>query len=278
MSDHARIGDPMQRRNIRVTSTVLAMMALIAGAVNIAAQQPLETETARLPFARAMLIGTTLEYQSSPQGSEIAFPFAFEYGLTRRLAVLVEPVFYTGINPAGKRGARGPGDLEATVQFLAREERGWAPAIALSAEVKIPTARNRLIGTGKADFTPYVIASKRFGASGRFDAHANVGYSFLGQPAGVTVQNTLNLALALETHLTPRWDLLGEVLSTTAATAGEGGGENSTTSPEIAGAEQVGMLGARYLMRPGLWLSFGVTYDNTRAVLFRPGLTFELPF
>ena len=37
------------------------------------------------------------------------------------------------------------------------------------------------------------------------------------------------------------------------------------------------MVGTRYLVRRGFWLSSGVTYDNTKAVLFRPGLTFELP-
>ena len=146
-------------------------------------------------------------------------------------------------------------------------------AIALAAEAKIPTASNRQIGTGKADVTQYFIASKRVGA---FDGHVDVGYSFVGTPAGLAVQNTRNLAVALEAHLSPRVELVGEALSTSAA-AGAGGGEGSATAPEIAGAEPVGMLGVRDRGGRFPWRSLGVTYDNTQAVPFRPGGTLALP-
>jgi hypothetical protein len=218
------------------------------------------------------LLGATYEFQTSPLGSEHALPFAVELGVTDRIALLVEPVFFTSIHPKTGRVATGLGDLEATMQFLVHDETRRLPAFAVAAEVKVPTARDTLIGTRRADFTPYLIASKQFG---RFDAHVNVGYSFVGKPANVLVQNTTNIAVALEDHVTPRLDLLGEFLTTTAAGAGV---PESTTAPEIAGAEQVGMLGVRYLMRSRSWLSLGVTYDNTNALLFRPGLTFESPF
>jgi hypothetical protein len=249
------------------------VLAMLVAAHRGNAQQPLETETARLPARGAVLVSPEYEFQTSTAGTEHALPFAFELGLSDRLALLVEPVFYTAIRPKTGSRASGAGDLEVTLQYLASRETATMPALALAAEVKVPTARNRLIGTGRTDFTPYLIASKRFG---QFDLHGNVGYSFVGRPRGISVQNTLNLALGLEDHLTPRFDLVGEVLSTTAA-AGADGGENSPNAPEIGGAEQVGMIGARLLVRPRLWLSAGVTYDNNQAVLFRPGITFELP-
>jgi hypothetical protein len=261
-------------RRIAVCAAFVLLVPSAGHPAALDAQQPLETETARLPLARTLVAGYTFEYQTSPQGTERSVPFAVEYGVTNRLTLLVEPVFYTAIRPKRAVGATGPGDLEATVQYLALDESGAIPAIALAAEVKVPTATSRLIGTGKTDYTPYLIVSKRFG---HLDAHANVGYSIMGQPVGVRVQNTLNLAFALEDHVSPRLDLVGEVLSTSAA-AGGGGGESSVTAPEVAGAEQVGMLGARYGLTPRVWLSFGVTYDNTGAVLFRPGLTTELRF
>lgn len=256
-------------------STHLAIAALLLP-IALTAQQPLETETARLPHRGAYLVALTYEAQMSPDGTETALPFAIEYGVSDRLALLIEPVFYTRIRPkaAGTRTATGAGDLEATVQYLFRAEGGKAPALALAAEVKFPTANDPLIGTRRADLTPYLIASKRFG---RYDVHGNIGYSFVGQPPGVVVQNTANFALGVEDHVTTRFDLLAEALSTTAAAAGEGTGESSLTSPEIAGSETVGMVGVRYRAQRRFWLSFGVTYDNTRAVLFRPGLTFELP-
>ena len=258
-------------RLIPLVSLVVAGTAVKARALH--AQQPLETETARLPARGALLLSGTYEFQTSPQGTEHAVPVALEYGITNRLTLLLEPVVMTAIRPETPPNATGLGDLEVTLQYLARPEQRLAPAIAFAVEEKLPTARNRQIGTGKADFTPYIIASKRFG---RFDAHANVGYSFMGRPAGLAVQNTLNLALALEGYITPRFCTVAEVLSTSAA-AGADGGESSVAAPEIAGAEQVAMLGVRYLHSRHSWFSLGVTYDNTGAVLLRPGVTLELP-
>lgn len=263
---------------IRSLTPVLALLGILLvsprfGASGTAtAQQPLETETARLPARGTLLTGLTYEFQTSPQGTEHAIPLAFEYGLTNRLALLVEPVLFTAIRPKTGRQATGLGDLEATAQLLVREETGGWPALALAAEVKIPTAQDTLIGTRRADFTPYLIASKAFG---RTEVHANLGYAFVGKPQNVVVQNTFNLALAVEHHMSARLDLLAEVLSTSAAGTGT---PESATAPEIAGAELVGMLGVRYALHPHRWLSLGVTYDNTNALLLRPGLTFESPF
>ncbi len=233
------------------------------------AQQPLETETARLPAQGTLLTALTYEFQTSPQGAEHAIPLALEYGLTNRLAILVEPVVFTSIRPSTARSVMGVGDLEATLQLLVREEHNAWPALAVAAEVKIPTARDTLIGTGRANFTPYVIVSKAFGAT---EAHANVSYSFVGKPRNVAVQNSLGLALAFGHHQGSRLDLLAEFLSSTASGLGA---PESTTAPEIAGAEQVGMEGFRYTLRRSQWLSFGITYDTANAPLLRPGFTIE---
>ncbi|MEP7064528.1 MAG: transporter [Gemmatimonadota bacterium] len=267
------MSETIRTRVGKVVPALLGASCMIAVCTGIvAAQQPLETETARLPSRGTALIGLTYEFQTSTQGQEHALPFTFEYGMTDRLALLIEPVFFTAIRPKSGRAATGLGDLEATLQFLVRDETEGFPALALAAEVKLPTARDTLIGTRRTDFTPYLIASKRIG---KVDAHANLGYSFVGKPANINVQNTLNFALAVEDNVTARFTLMAEVLATTAA--GSGGVENST-APEIAGAEQVGMVGFRYAMRSRTWASLGVTYDNSNALLFRPGLTFETPF
>jgi hypothetical protein len=255
-----------------ITAPLVVTAILAISATIVSAQQPLETETARLPPQGTAVIGLTYEFQTSSLGTEHALPFTFEYGITNRIALLIEPVLLTAIRNKSGRNATGLGDLEATLQFLVRDETEGFPAIALASEVKLPTARDTLIGTRGTDFTPYLIASKRFG---RFDTHANIGYSFVGKPRNIAVQNTLNFALAVEDSVTARLVVMAEVLATTAA--GSGGLENGT-APEIAGAERIGMLGFRYAMRPRTWISLGVTYDNSNALLFRPGLTFETPF
>jgi hypothetical protein len=35
------------------------------------------------------------------------------------------------------------------------------------------------------------------------------------------------------------------------------------------------MIGSRYLLSRGITLSFGVSYDNSNAILLRPGVTFS---
>ena len=56
------------------------------------AGQPLETETTRVLKSHQFEIEAGFEHQRSSGGSESASPFAFGYGLTDRLEVLVEPV------------------------------------------------------------------------------------------------------------------------------------------------------------------------------------------
>jgi hypothetical protein len=138
-------------------------------------------------------------------------------------------------------------------------------------EEKIPTARNNLIGTGKPDHTAYIISSKRLG---RFDLHANVGYTLVGSPKGQTLSNRVMGALASEFTLTPSTNLYGEVLASTAA----GGGEGTATlpgvpaAPEVSGDEILTTLGVAHNFG-GARYSFGITRDNVGAIQVRPGIT-----
>jgi hypothetical protein len=128
--------------------------------------------------------------------------------------------------------ATGIGDTEATLAFRFFEERPWVPAFAVAGEGKVPTARDALNGTGKADYTAIL-------------------------PGAL--------------------DVVRELLAntTSAPESPEGGvidGESRIT-PEAAGGERSGMLGARYFFFPNAFASSGVSYDNNQAVLFRPGVT-----
>jgi hypothetical protein len=161
---------------------MIVVLSVFIFPANAIAAQPLETETARLLHAKQIAIEGAFEYQTSADGKELASPIAIEYGLTDRINILVEPVFFTSIRPKIGAKVTGIGDLETTIEYLTFGEKGARPAIALATEVKAPTAKNTLIGTGKTDFTGYIILSKRFG---RFDTHGNFGYCIMGKPAGV---------------------------------------------------------------------------------------------
>ncbi len=149
---------------------VFSAVALLLPAMAFAGQ-PLETESARLAKAGTGELEMTYEYQTSSEGKEISAPMAVEYGLSDRLEVMVEPVFYTAIRPKTGRKATGLGDTEVTLTWLASQETDKLPAIALAGEVKLPTAKDSMIGTGKTDYSATAIASKRFG---KLDTHFNL--------------------------------------------------------------------------------------------------------
>jgi hypothetical protein len=244
----------------------------LASAGPVLAAAPLETETARFAPAGTFENDSALEVQWSGDGREAALPLAFEYALSDRLELLAEPVPFTSINPRSGSATRGPGDFEVTLNGLVLPEKGSRPALALAGEIKIPSGKSPTIGSGEYDYTAYAIASKRFG---RWDLHANLGYTVVGRPPGVDVTNTFNYAVAAEYELTPRWGLVGEVLSTTSAVSETADTGESLIAPEVSGGETVGMIGGRWRFARKVSASFGVTVDNTGAVLLRPGISFK---
>jgi hypothetical protein len=248
-----------------VEAVLIAALAMPPAA---RAAAPLETETARFHPRGTIEAEAVLEHQRAADGHETALPLAFEVALTDRVALLAEPVPYTKIAPASGPSSHGQGDLEVTLEGLVHPETRW-PAFALAGEVKVPTAEAPLIGSDQYDWTIYAIASRWLGR--RLDTHVNLGYTIIGHPAGVPVNNTWNVALAGEYTWSARWSAVAEVLANTSALP-ENSGE-SVTTPEISAGEVTGMLGARYAITRGIIASFGVTVDNNGAVLYRPGLT-----
>lgn len=250
-----------------------AAFAAVSASPLPARAQILETETARPVGKGGLELGSNFEYQFSSEGHELALPFAFEYGLTDRLELLVEPVAYTAIRPKVGPRATGGGDLETTVTYLVKQETSGAPAVALAGEIKFPTTRNTLISTGKTDFAGYLIGSKRFG---RLDTHADVGYTVVGRPRGAQLKNIFNFAFAWERALGASSELFGEFLANTAAGSGTeptGPAALGTVTPEAPSGELVASLGLAKYVTPSLRLSFGMSVDNNGAVLVRPGLT-----
>ena len=242
-------------------------LVLLVGLTRVAplAAQTLETETLRLPARFGLNVGSNFEYQTSTDGRETAMPFIVEFGLTRSTELVVEPVPYTAIRPRTGRRATGAGDLEITVIQQLIAETPSRPAFGLAGEVKVPTAHDPLIGTGKTDFAAYLIGSKRFG---RLDGHLNVGYTVVGRPVGVTLNNIANFAAGFVYDVSERTKLFGEVLGNTAASVGAPEG---SATPEVAGGELVGTVGIGRKIADRFFLTTGLSYDNNGALLLRPG-------
>ena len=262
--------------NLCAARAPLGLLVIFCLSTTADASQPLETETARLPAAGAIEFESTLEYQTSPDGKEFAVPLALAYGITDRLEFLLEPVIYTRIMPDVGSTESGIGDIETTLTYRLNDETARLPAFAIAAEIKIPTASNDVIGTGKADYAAYVIASKLFG---KWDLHLNANYTFLGEPSGTSVSDVYGGAVALEYHFNPDWDFVGEFIATSSSTgeAPDGGAPapGGESVSESAGGESFAMLGLRYRIAENAQFALGVSYDNNSAWLIRPGITFK---
>ena len=240
---------------------------------NVASAQELETETARVIPSGYVKNGAGFEFQTSSEGTESSVPTFVEVGFLDRLELVVEPVLLTAIRPKHGPSATGEGDLELTLLGLVVHEQPWFPALALAAEMKVPTARKPLIGTREYDYTGYLILSKRFGD---LYLHLNGGYAVLGQPPGTQVDNIFVFAAAAKYQATKRLDVFVEVLGDTSSMSeGQEEADASGASAELAGGELVGTVGAGYRIAKPILLSLGVSYDNNDAIIIHPGVTFE---
>lgn len=254
----------------------IAAVALFLSAGFLAAQT-LETETAHLLPDRAWTTGAAFEVQSSRDGRERALPLLIEYGLTDRIELVLEPIPYSAILPKTGRTATGRGDTEVTANFLVRRESSSWPAFAIAGEVKFPTAKDALIGTGKADYTAWGIATRTFGA---ITTHANIGYTVVGKLPGIAINNVWSANLAAVKRVGTRSEVFGEVLGVTASGPdGESGDFSAVLTPsrnlppEVAGAEIVGTLGVGNDLNPSTLVFATVSYDNQNATLLRLGFT-----
>jgi hypothetical protein len=254
---------------VRVVHPIALTCALALAFTPRVGAQTLETESARTLPSHTWEAGYAFETQTSSEGAERAMPFSLLYGFTDTLELMIEPVARTWIQPKAGQRATGPGDIEITVTYRFHQETRL-PAFAVAGEVKIPTARNVLIGTGETDYAAYFTESKRFGP---LDTHAHVSYTVVGQPTGVLLGNIFGFGAAAVYPVSTRFDLFGEVLSNSASTpGGEGsGGATLTVAPEAAGGELVETLGTAWHARPWLTLYVSGSRDNIGAVQIRSG-------
>ena len=236
----------------------------------VRAGQPLETESARVLRAHEAELEMGFEHQQAEGSSETAVPFAFGYGLTDRFELLVEPVLLDRISRERAPSVHSFGDLEVTLtRRLSGRETG-ASAFAIALEAKLPVAKSPQIGSGRADVTLWGIASRRFGA---LEVSGDLGYTKIGKPAGIAVQDIVNFGLATEYHVTPHWELVAEVFGASATLASAvSGTQESSTAPEIGGAEITSSIGARVQAPAGWIASLGLSVDRQGALLVHPGL------
>lgn len=104
----------------------------------------------------------------------------------------------------------GIGDLTINIKWLFCKEMTWLPRQALVPAVKFPTSdKDKGLGSGKVDYDLTWIASKSF--CEKIGGHVNVGYSWLGEPAGEDVGDVFHYGLALDYKIIDPLQWVGEV-------------------------------------------------------------------
>lgn len=97
----------------------------------------------------------------------------------------------------------GLGDMVARLTYSLFPNHKRLPLIDLTGKIKIPTAdKNAGLGTGEFDYSFQVDVSKKMG---KLTPLATLGYRFVGEPAGVNLNDILFLSLGAGYRLHKKW-------------------------------------------------------------------------
>ena len=234
----------------------------LGSALALHADTVLETETAELGKKGEITISNSVQFEKARDGTRTAFTLTqFEYGVTDRAEILIEPFFQEWSKAKGGPTVHGMGDLEITPSYMIvlDDEKGWRPAIVLAFKVKVPTARNRDIGTGRVDYYPYVIVGKKIG---HWLLNANLGVNFIGRPKDDNAtRNQLIYDFSVEREISDRWSVFAEVF-----------GNSRPAVDEVS--TFAGALATEYKFTEHFNMFVSVGYDTDHLFNVRPGFNF----
>ncbi|WP_157947748.1 transporter [Abditibacterium utsteinense] len=130
----------------------------------------------------------------------------------------------------------------------------------LAFKLKVPTATNRDIGTGKADYLPYVILGK---TSDPYVFNANLGTNFITSPTkNEPLKNQFTYDFSVEHRLTPKLSVFAEAFANSSPALGERG-----TFP--------GAVATEYHLKNRFNAFVSTGYDSGHLINIRPGFNLE---
>jgi hypothetical protein len=244
-----------------------AFLAAVTGALALPgsarADTAIETETGDLGTKGDWNFSQSVQFEQAPDAKGFFTLNQYEYAITSRSEILIEPFFYEGVYPKGAPNIGGAGDLEITPSYMFLLEGTWNPALVQSFKVKVPTASNKDIGTQRFDFYPYWIINKNFG---KLDMNANLGMEFFGQTKGEDYRrNQLIYDLLAQYPVMAEDKLLlcAEIFGNTKPSVSE--------DPTFAGS-----VALEYRIAKHFNFFMAVGYDSNKLWNVRPG--FNIPF
>jgi Putative MetA-pathway of phenol degradation len=197
---------PSTRRSIRMALHVLSCLVISSAHADTA----IETETAQIGKKGESNFSQAFEFENATDGSGQGTLTQYEYGLSDRAEILIEPFFYVRSAPDDGPAASGAGDLEITPSYMVVVEKAAVPAVLLAFKVKVPTGSKEVEGTGKVDYYPYLIFGKHFGG---WTWNANVGVNFAQPVDDNTYQKNVVWDIEAERELAPHFTAFFEAFS-----------------------------------------------------------------
>ncbi|MEO5668626.1 MAG: transporter [Bdellovibrionota bacterium] len=236
-------------------STLRKLLVLAMGFVGISAfaDTAIETETAQIGKQGEFGFSQSIEFERATDAQRLGTLTQFEYGITDRSEILIEPFFQEWIFPKGEDSVHGPGDLEITPSYMVVKEEGATPAILIATKFKIPTASREVEGSGKVDYYPYFIFGQHLGM---WTFNANIGVNFANPGNGEAFEKKLIWDLEAEREVMPKLTLFLELYSA------EDGIFSGSTAAEYQFAEHANAF-------------IALAYNQEHSLFIRPGFNLQ---
>lgn len=241
-------------------NSLLTALCLLALQAFCRADIALETETGDLGKKGEWNFSQGIQFDHDPGGKTTFLLTQFEYAITDRSEILIEPFLYLWGRPKDSDRYSGMGDLEITPSYMFMPEQDVMPALVAAFKVKVPTASNREIGTGKFDWYPYLIINKHIG---KWDLNANLGVSFFGQYGEEHLRDQFIYDFSVQHPITSKLMGIAEIFGNSAPTESE--------KATFAGAVALEYTAGEHF---NIFISVGYDSDDTWSI--RPG--FNIPF
>jgi Putative MetA-pathway of phenol degradation len=199
------------RHILSATNVRYLLLTLLCGASTHAyANTAIETETAQIGKQGEANFSQAFEFEHGEDGNARGTLTQYEYGISDRSEILIEPFFYVGLSPKGGKSVSGLGDLEITPSYMMVLEDSWVPAVLAAFKVKVPTGSKKVEGTGKFDLFPYLIFGQHYGG---WVFNANLGVNFAKPEGGGGYEKKTVWDLEAERKVMPDLTLYFEVFS-----------------------------------------------------------------
>lgn len=213
--------------------------ALLLGAVcvGVMAAEPSYASLARnaagaknIGNAGNFTVDTAGQLERDADGNAWAFETSVQYQASKRLQLLVEAVPFESQQPHSEASTSGFGDTDLTLSWLAAKQGTRFASLVLGASIKVPTATQEELGTGKADYSALFVLGRE---AGELELNLETAFTTFGQSGTVKLKNQFSYTLSAEYGVNDYLSVYGELFGQSAPTAFESHTEAARAGLEV---------------------------------------------